>query len=268
MQDECLAAFSCFAQLSVEVLLFPACKDAGLLVGESRLHREVGLWQENRVFIIGLFGHLGRCKGEAAERLAGIAPHITTKHGVSAVQKMQAGFIMARRGDASLSAPGGDTSVILEFVKEGLDPIAGFAEKGRASRRVFEVWPGRDIRPSAAFTHKPPGQLAPRALSASSICTSRMRSRRCRGPASEPFAGRGQTVCPAGRARRSRHGFCGKTSPGCVGYFDLDGFMGWPAPQRPARRRNMFRSMSRRRRQTTGMLRPSRKLRPDPRCAW
>src|SRR5690606_10613091 len=67
VEDELLAPFARRADLPIQTLLLPAREDARLLLRKARLHRTVGLRQEDRVSVIALFAHCRRAlaAGEA-----------------------------------------------------------------------------------------------------------------------------------------------------------------------------------------------------------
>ena len=60
VEDEALGAGAGLADLTVEVALRPARENGRLLLREAGLHGKIGLRQEDRVAVIGLFGH---CRG-------------------------------------------------------------------------------------------------------------------------------------------------------------------------------------------------------------
>src|SRR3546814_11691762 len=57
VEDEALLAGASLAELLVEPRLLPARENGRFLLCEAGFHREVGLGEEDRVFVIGFFGH-------------------------------------------------------------------------------------------------------------------------------------------------------------------------------------------------------------------
>jgi hypothetical protein len=57
VEDEALGPGALLAEALVQPRLLPAGEDRGFLGRQAGLHREVGPRKEDRVFIIGFFGH-------------------------------------------------------------------------------------------------------------------------------------------------------------------------------------------------------------------
>ena len=69
MQDELLPPRPRFAHFMIQVLLVPARQNARLLLRQAGLHGEIGLRQEDSVFEVFWFSHVGRALGEACQRI-------------------------------------------------------------------------------------------------------------------------------------------------------------------------------------------------------
>ena len=72
MEDEFLAALRLLAQALIEAELLPALEQLGLALGQPRLHREVGLGQEQRLAPVASGLNLDRFRGDPGDERLGL----------------------------------------------------------------------------------------------------------------------------------------------------------------------------------------------------